>query len=154
MAEERLVRARLGYRLAKRLLAWPWAVRQAWLARWMENQMARQARLGDREAQSFYGHRLLFRGQGFAAQLEGLRLLELAAKAGDAKAAYQLGVQALKGSVQKPSNASQAAEWWGQSLNAGHPLAAGALSRLYQDGGPGIQADPEKAAFYEKMSGF
>ena len=145
------IRIGVGYRLTKRLLAWPWAIRQPWLARWMEQQMARQAQRGDSEAQSFYGHRLLFRGKGFAAQLEGLRLLELAASNGDAKAAYQLGVQALKGSVQKPSNALQAVHWWEQALKAGHPLAASALSRLYQEGGPGVQPDLEKAALYQAM---
>ena len=40
------------------------------------------AALGDVKAQSFYGHILYFRGQGFGARQEGARLLRLAAEAG------------------------------------------------------------------------
>lgn len=88
-----------------------------------------------RDAQAFYGHLLLFRGQGFGAREEGLRLLRLAASAGDGKSAYQLGVQALKGDSRQAPDALAASRHWALAAEAGHPLAARKLAELYRDGG-------------------
>ena len=79
------LRARLGYWLARRLFHWPWLLRQPRAWTWMQGQYARMAALGNVSAQSFYGHILLFRGQGFGAREEGLRLLRLAAQGGMAR---------------------------------------------------------------------
>jgi TPR repeat protein len=126
------LRARLSYWLARRLFHWQWWVKQPRGWRWLEGQFARMANLGDVSAQSFYGHILTFRGQGLAAREEGLRLLRLAALAGDGKAAYQLGVISLAGSPSKPADATEAARWWALSARAGHPLAALKLAQLNQ----------------------
>jgi TPR repeat protein len=142
------LRAALGYCLARRLFHWPWLLRQPRAWQWMQGQYARQAKLGDVPAQSFYGHILLFRGQGLGAREEGLRLLRLAAEGGDGKAAYQLGVQALQGDARQAPDGQAAAHWWALAVAAGHPLAATRLSRLYREGAPGLAADPERAERY------
>ena len=143
------VRARIGYRVARRLFHWSWLVKQPRAWDWMQGQFARMAARGDVEVQSFYGHLLLFRGQGLAARQEGLRMLRLAATAGDGKAAYQLGVVSLTGELQPVADASAAAAWWVRAAAAGHPLAARRLAGLYQQGGVGLAADPQQAACYE-----
>lgn len=99
----------------------------------------------DMAARAFYGHVLLHRGQGLAAKKEGLRLLRLAAEAGDAKSAYQLGVQAIKGSLNEPADALQAAHWWELAGSAGHPLALQKLLALYEQGGPQLAANAAEA---------
>ncbi|MGK8438335.1 tetratricopeptide repeat protein [Ectopseudomonas hydrolytica] len=147
------LRARLGYWLARRLFHWPVALRQPRLWQWMQGQYGRMANLGDTAAQSFYGHILLFRGQGLGAREEGLRLLRLAANGGDGKAAYQLGVQALQGDTRQPPDAAQALRWWEMALAAGHPLAASRLSQLYRQGGPGVEVDLQAAERYAAMAG-
>lgn len=111
------------------------------------------ANLGDVSAQGFYGHILLFRGQGLGAREEGLRLLRLAAAGGDGKAAYQLGVQALQGSTRQAPDGQEAVRWWTQAQAAGHPLAANRLSQLYRDGAPGVVADSLLAERYAKQAG-
>ncbi len=146
------LRARLGYVLARRLFHWPWLVKQPRAWRWMEGQFARLANLGHRPAQSFYGHILLFRGQGMAARNEGRRLLALAAKAGDTKAAYQLGVLSLAGDTQHAADAQQAIDWWTQAANAGHPAAAYRLAELYRAGAPGIPVDLALAEHFAALS--
>ncbi|MFI8979504.1 tetratricopeptide repeat protein [Ectopseudomonas khazarica] len=135
------VRARLGYWLARRLFHWSWTLRQPRLWQWMQGQYGRMANLGDTPAQSFYGHILLFRGQGLGAREEGLRLLRLAASGGDGKAAYQLGVQALQGDTRQAPDGVQAVRWWEMALAAGHPLAARRLSQVYLEGAPGVTPD-------------
>lgn len=142
----RQLRARLSYALARRLFHWSWWVRQPRGWRWLEGQFARMANLGDSRAQSFYGHILLFRGQGLGAREEGLRLLRLAAHGGDGKAAYQLGVLSLAGDARQAPDARQAARWWTLASDAGHPLATRRLADLYRDGAPGLPADAEAAA--------
>ena len=117
------LKARASYWLARRLFHWPWLVRQPRGWRWLEGQFARMANLGDVGAQSFYGHILLFRGVGLGAREEGVRLRRLAALAGDGKAAYQMGVISLSGSVSKAPDPSEAAKWWTMAAKAGHPLA-------------------------------
>ena len=102
------LRAACGYALARYLFRWSWLLRQPRAWRWMEGQFARMAHLGDGGAQDFYGHVLLFRGQGLGAREEGLRLLRLAADQGQAKAAFQLGVQALKGDLAHAPDALEA----------------------------------------------
>ena len=145
----RRLKARLGYGLARKLFHWPWCIRQPRIWHWMEGQFARMANLGDTPAQSFYGHILAFRGQGLGAREEGLRLLRLAALSGDGKAAYQVGVFSLAGSLGKSPDAAEAARWWTMAVKAGHPLASHKLANLYQQGGPGLVADPELARLYQ-----
>ncbi len=142
-------RAQLTYGVARRLMGWPWLVRQPSAWQWMQGQFSRMANLGDTAAQSFYGHLLLFRGQGLGAREEGLRLLRLAASSGDAKAAYQVGVQLLKGDTRHAADAQEAARYWGQAADGGHPLAARQLAELYRSGGPGLPADEAQAARFE-----
>ena len=143
------VRARVGYLVARRLFHWAWLVKQPRAWDWMQGQFARMAARGDAGVQSFYGHLLLFRGQGLSARQEGLRLLQLAATAGDGKAAYQLGVVSLAGDLQQPADAAVAAAWWVKAARAGHPLAARRLAGLYAQGGAGLAVDPQQAALYE-----
>ena len=88
------------------------------------------ANLGNVEAQSFYGHILTFRGQGLGAREEGVRLLRLAGQAGDGKAAYQVGVLSLAGSLGKAPDPVEAARWWTLAAKAGHPLAQMRLEQL------------------------
>lgn len=143
------VRARVGYLAARKLMAARWAVRQPKLWRWMESQFSRMATIGDRNAMSFYGHILLFRGQGFGARREGIRLLRLAAEQGDAKAAYQMGVVALSEDATHGPDGVQAARWWAIAAEAGHPLAATRLAQLYTAGGHGLAKDGQQAEHYK-----
>lgn len=142
------VRARAGYLVARKLLSMRWAVEQPKLWRWMEGQFSRMAAIGDPKAQSFYGHILLFRGQGYGARQEGIRLLRLAAEGGDAKAAYQMGVIALSEDAIHGPDGTQAAHWWKLAVEAGHPLAATRLAQLYQAGGHGLAPDRQQAERY------
>jgi TPR repeat protein len=146
------LRARIGYGVARRLFHWSWLVKQPRGWRWLEGQFARMANLGDVAAQSFYGHILLFRGQGFGAREEGVRLLRLAASAGDAKAAYQLGALSLAGDTRQAADGLEAARWWTLATAAGHPLAAQRLADLYREGGPGLPADAERAARFVRRA--
>lgn len=139
------LRARLGYRVARWLMRWPALVKQPALWRWMEGQFSRMANLGDTAAQSFYGHLLLYRGEGMGARNEGQRLLQLAAQAGDGKAAYQLGLLCLRETPQRSVDAVQAEKWWVMAAAAGHPLAARKLAHLYRSGGSGLPVDVAKA---------
>jgi hypothetical protein len=139
------LRARSGYRFARWLMRWPALVKQPGLWRWMEGQFSRMANLGDTRAQSFYGHLLLYRGEGLGARNEGQRLLQLAAQAGDGKAAYQLGVLCMRETPLLPVSAAQAEQWWIIAAASGHPLAARKLADLYCSGGPGLPADAAKA---------
>ncbi|MCY1556228.1 hypothetical protein D9M68_929640 [compost metagenome] len=75
-----------------------------------------------------------------------MRLLRLAATAGDAKAAYQLGALSLAGNARQAPDAVDAARWWTLAAAAGHPLAARRLADLYREGGSGLSADAEQAA--------
>lgn len=146
------LRARLGYALARRLFHWRWLMGQPRAWRWMEGQFSRMASLGHVPAQSFYGHLLMFRGQGFGAREEGLRLLRLAAQAGDSKAAYQLGVSSLAGSPGQEPDGQEAARWWTLAAQAGHPLAARKLADLYRQGGHGLNADAGMAERYNRRA--
>jgi uncharacterized protein len=147
-----VLRARIGYLLARRLFHWAWLIKQPQAWRWLEGQFARMAALGDTQAQSFYGHILLFRGQGFAARNEGRRLLELAGKAGDAKAAYQLGVLSLLGDTQHAADAPKAIEWWALAAQAGHTAAAYRLAELYRSGAEGVAVDEAQAEHFSALS--
>ena len=124
------LKARAGYWLSRRLFNWPWFVRQPRGWSWMEGQFARMANLGDVGAQSFYGHILTILGVGFGAREEGVRLLRLAALAGDGKAAYQVGVISLAGSPSKAPDPAEAARFWEMAAKAGHPLAEIKLKEL------------------------
>ena len=142
-------RARAGYVIARKLMGVRWAVQQPTLWRWMEGQFSRMAAIGDTKAQSFYGHILLFRGQGYGAKREGIRLLRLAAEGGDAKAAYQMGVVSLSEDATHGPDGIQAARWWSRAVEAGHPLAATRLAQLYMAGGHGLTPDKQQAARYK-----
>ncbi|WP_419711360.1 sel1 repeat family protein [Pseudomonas sp. NFX224] len=124
------LKARISYWLARRLFHWQWFVRQPRGWNWLEGQFARMANLGDVGAQSFYGHILTFRGVGLGAREEGVRLLRLAALAGDSKAAYQVGVISLAGSQSKAPDPAEAAKFWEIAVKAGHPLAQIKLQEL------------------------
>lgn len=146
------LRARMGYFTARKLMRSRWAAQQPKLWRWMEGQFARMATLGDTSAQSFYGHILLFRGQGYGAKREGIRFLRLAAEAGDAKAAYQMGVVSLSEDAKHGPDGNAAARWWTLAADAGHPLAASRLAQLYEGGGHGLKADREQAERYRESA--
>ena len=146
------LRARMGYLAARKLMASRWVVQQPKAWRWMEGQFARMATLGDASAQSFYGHILLFRGQGYGAKREGIRFLRLAAEAGNAKAAYQMGVVSLSEDAKHGPDGNEAARWWSIAANAGHPLAAARLAQLYEGGGHGLKADKEQAEHYRSSA--
>ncbi len=134
------LRAQVGYRIARKLFNQRWAVENPRVWQWMQERFARMSRYDDVAARAFYGHVLLHRGQGFAAKNEGLRLLRLAAEAGDAKSAYQLGLHALSGTLNEPADALLAAHWWELAGRAGHPLALQRLLALYEQGGSTISA--------------
>jgi TPR repeat protein len=59
-----------------------------------------------------------------------VRLLRLAALAGDGKAAYQVGVISLAGTPSKAPDPVEAARWWSMAAKAGHPLAELKLQQL------------------------
>lgn len=138
-------RARVSYLLARRLYRWSWLVEKPRGWHWLEGQYSQMAYLGDHDAESFYGHILVFRGDGQGARDEGARLMRLAALGGHGKAAYQLGVMSLAGDLRKGPDALEAAQWWEIAVKAGHPLAPIKLSQLFTLGGPGLPADPERA---------
>ncbi|MGY4531276.1 TPR repeat protein [Pseudomonas sp. TE3786] len=146
------IKARLGYFVARRLLRWPALVKQPRVWSWMEGQFARMAALDDVAAQSFYGHLLVFRGRGFGAREEGIRLLGKAAAAGDAKSAYQLGVLSLAGDTRNAPDAVATTNWWRLAADAGHPLAARRLAQLYAQGEHGLAADPQLAEHYAQRA--
>lgn len=137
------LRAQAGYSVARKLFNQRWAVENPRVWQWMQERFARMSSYDDVSARAFYGHVLLHRGQGLAAKNEGLRLLRLAAEAGDAKSAYQLGLQALTGTLNDPANAMQAAHWWELAGRAGHPLALQRLLALYEQGGPQLSPSAE-----------
>lgn len=139
------LRTQLGYTVARKLFNQRWAVENQRVWQWMQERFARMSQYDDVSARAFYGHVLLHRGQGLAAKNEGLRLLRLAAEAGDAKSAYQLGLQSLTGSLNEAANALQAAHWWELAGRAGHPLALQRLLELYEQGGPQLPANADDA---------
>ena len=139
------LRAQIGYAVARKLFNQRWAVENKRIWQWMQERFARMSSYDDVSARAFYGHVLLHRGQGLADKNEWLRFLRLAAEAGDAKSAYQLGLQSLTGSLNQPADALQAAHWWELAGRAGHPLALQRLLQLYEQGGPQLPASAEDA---------
>lgn|SRR5690625_2504082 len=120
-----VLRAKLGYWLARRLFGKRWAFENPRLWEWMQTQYARMASTGDRDAQAFYGHLLYHKGQGKAAKFEGLRYLRLAGEQGDAKAAYQVGMHFLN-----TEDTAQAKLWFEKAEALEHPLAEMQLRKL------------------------
>ncbi len=139
------LRTQVGYSIARKLFNKRWAVEHQRIWQWMQERFASMSRYDDVQARAFYGHVLLHRGQGLAAKNEGLRLLRLAAEAGDEKSAYQLGVHSLAGTLTEPANAVQAAHWWELAGRAGHPVALKRLLELYEQGGPELPASAADA---------
>lgn len=146
------LRARLGYQVARQLFHWRWLMQKPRVWAWMQGQFARMAAQGDVAAQSFYGHLLLFRGQGLGAHEEGVRLLRLAATAGDGKAGYQVGLLCLTGDSRQAPDGAAAAQWWTLAAAAGHPLAARRLAKLYREGAPGLTVNPALAQQFEQRA--
>ncbi|NLC09070.1 MAG: sel1 repeat family protein, partial [Gammaproteobacteria bacterium] len=66
-------RAKFSYWIARRLFNQRWAVDNDKLWEWMQGQFARMAAFEDVPARAFYGHLLLYKGQGPAARNEGVR---------------------------------------------------------------------------------
>ncbi len=147
-------RAQLTYWLARRLFTKKWAINNDRLWEWMQGQFARMAAFEDVAARSFYGHLLLHKGSGQAARNEGLRLLALAANAGDAKSSYQLGVHAMRLEQETMADPLQAARWLELSLEQGHPLAADRLLQLYADDGPPQTKNPAQAERVRQLNQF
>jgi len=123
-----VLRAKLGYWLARHLFGKRWAQENPRLWGWMQTQYARMATTGHRDAQAFYGHLLYYKGQGPGAKHEGLRFLRMAAEQGDAKAAYQIGMHHL------PTNPSEAKTWFERALELEHPMAETQLAKLNHAG--------------------
>lgn len=145
------VKASVGYFVARHLFKYTWAVKQPKLWQWMQMQFARQSQLGHPAATAFYGHLLLFKGQGLGAKEEGLRLLKIAAEAGDAKAAYQVAQNAAQGTVQNVPDLNTAVYWWKIAAKAGHYLAAKKLADIYATGQGDIAADQDACLFYQQL---
>lgn len=137
-------RAKLSYWIARHLFTKRWAVENDRLWEWMQGQFSRMAAFEDMEARAFYGHLLLHKGQGMAARNEGVRLLRLAAQAGDARSAYQLGVYSLQENLQQAADPQLAADWFELALQHGHPAAGVKLLQLYGEEGPEATRDPRK----------
>ena len=135
----------LGYWVARRLFNQRWAVETDWIWEWMQTQFSRMATYDDVAARAFYGHLLLHKGQGMGARNEGVRLLRLAAQAGDAKSAYQLGVYSLQDNIHQAGDPQQAADWFELALQHGHPAAGIKLLELYAEDGPAQTSDEKKA---------
>lgn len=138
-------RTLLGYWVARRLFNQRWAVETDWIWEWMQTQFSRMATYDDVAARAFYGHLLLHKGQGMGARNEGVRLLRLAAQAGDAKSAYQLGVYSLQDNILQAGDPQQAADWFELALQHGHPAAGIKLLELYAEDGPAQTSDAKKA---------
>lgn len=138
-------RAMLGYWIARRLFNQRWAVGSDSLWEWMQTQFARMASYDDVQARAFYGHLLLHKGQGMGARNEGVRLLRLAAQAGDAKSAYQLGTYSLQESIHHAADPQQAADWFELAMQHAHPAAGIKLLQLYGEEGPEQTRDEKKA---------
>lgn len=138
------LKAQLGYWLARKLFNQRWAVGSDRIWEWMQGQFARMAAFDNTEARAFYGHLLLHKGQGIGARQEGVRLLRLAAQAGDSRSAWQLGSYCLQETVRQPADPQQAADWFELALQLGHPAAVAKLEQLYGEQGPEATRDPRK----------
>lgn len=123
-----VLRAKLGYWLARQLFGYRWAQQNQRVWEWMQNQYVRMANTGHKEAQAFYGHLLYHKGQGKAARYEGLRYLRMAGEQGDEKAAYQVGMHFLQ-----EADKQQAKEWFEKAEALEHPMAEVQLNKLRQD---------------------
>lgn len=77
-----------------------------------------------------------FAASASVAREEGVRLLRLAALAGDGKAAYQVGVITLAGTASKAPDPVEAARFWEMAAKAGHPLAPIKLEELKSSSAP------------------
>ena len=146
------LKAKLGYWVARRLFNRKFAVNNPRIWNWMQLQFARQSQYGHPQATAFYGHLLMFKGQGLGAKHEGLRLLKIAAQAGDAKAAYQVGQHSAEGDLKQAPNLLEAVQWWQLAAEQGHYLAAQKLAALYQTGAEEVAIDQQAAANYQQRA--
>ena len=110
----------------------------------MQTQFSRMATYDDVAARAFMAT-IVAQGQGMGARNEGVRLLRLAAQAGDAKSAYQLGVYSLQDNIHQAGDPQQAADWFELALQHGHPAAGIKLLELYAEDGPAQTSDAKKA---------
>ncbi|MNT96334.1 hypothetical protein D3C72_2383990 [compost metagenome] len=74
-----------------------------------------------------------------------MRLLRLAALAGDGKAAYQIGVISLAGTPSRAPDPAEAARFWTIAAKAGHPLAPIKLEELASRNATGFPDSSDKS---------
>jgi uncharacterized protein len=126
------------------------------------DQLARAAKLteqearlaeGDPAAQTELGHQLLQVAGGSAeTRAEGLRLLEQAAKSGDAELQYELGGIFLFGRHGFASDLPRGRGWWEKALAQNHVATMEYVAPAYQDGRFGYPVDLlQSKAMVEKL---
>ena len=102
------------------------------------------AEKGDTEAMNYLGYLLLSGAEGVEKDsAEGLLWILKAARAGDVKAASNLGWLYLDGNL-IGKDETMAAQWIGQAADAGLPVAQSLLGDLYLEG-RGVEKDSVKA---------
>lgn len=103
-------------------------------------EIRQKAEEGDSEAMNYLGYLLISGEEGVEKDVaEGLEWLARAAKAGDVKAASNLGWLYLQGEV-VDRNPELAAKWLDQAAEAGLPVAQSILGDLYLEG-TGVRQD-------------
>jgi len=104
-----------------------------------------------RRALSVYGHLLHFRGEGVQNRIQGAIYLERAAKAGDAKAQYQMGrVYECGFEHHFQQDEVKALVFYQQAGEQGHPLAVRRLFDVYSEGQLGQEVDEVQAQGWQQ----